>query len=273
MVNRSRRSAGRLGQWSIIAALVAVGLMPMAASAATDPGEDAGEAQRAKEKDWAIDFTPYVWVVNINGKIAGGPIDNTFGAGIVEILENLNGMAMADLGLRYKRVGLIADGIWSRIKVSDTLPGTIGTYDLDMQLDMALGTGAVFYRFKPMKGLSLDPYVGARWWRMNTDLSLVNDGGPLPPFSGQSVTTWADPVFGLRIGYDITEKWRLKLVGDVGGGVSKVSWQAMMGGGYQFTPWFELESVYRVLGVDYDKDGGQFELKLNGILFGFKFHY
>jgi hypothetical protein len=77
----------------------------------------------------------------------------------------------------------------------------------------------------------------------------------------------------LKLNYDVTEKWRFKAAADVGGGVSKVSWQALVGGAYQFRPWFGFELVYRVMGVDYQSDGTKIELKLNGVVVGFNFHY
>lgn len=265
----------------ILAMIVVCCFLSTAATAATETSAataaQADEATTSKaEKDWSIDFTPYVWVVNINGTIEGGPVDNTFGVGIIQILENLSGLAMADLTLRYKRVGLIADGMWARLKTNQTVPAPVGpnSFNVDLQLDMAFGTGAAFYRFRPTKKLAVDPYIGARWWRVNTQLGIVDNGTPANTSSGGGVITWADPIFGLKVGYDITDKWKVRAVGDVGGGVSKVSWQAMLGGGYQFTDWFALDAVYRVMGVDYrPHDGEKFQLKLNGLVFGFNFHY
>jgi ribosomal protein L11 methylase PrmA len=131
-----------------------------AASANEVSGTDTEEAER----DWSIDFTPYVWVVNIDGEIGGGPIDDRFGVGIIDILEHLKGLAMADLIVRYKRVGLIGDGMWAKIETSETRPrpGPVGTIHIDLDLGLAFGTGAAFYEFRPTENLTLDPYIGAR---------------------------------------------------------------------------------------------------------------
>jgi hypothetical protein len=138
---------------------------------------------------------------------------------------------------------------------------------------MAFGAGAGSFRFRPTERLSLAPYIGARWWCINTELDIVDNGGPLPPFSGGGILKWADPIFGLKVGCEITDKWRVRAVGDVSGGVSKVSWQALFGGSDQSTSCFAFYAVYRVMGVDYPKSGNKFEMKLNGVLFGFNFHY
>jgi hypothetical protein len=218
---------------------------------------------------------PYVWVLNIDGDIGGGPINDPFGVGIISLLEHLEGMVMIDLNLRYKRVGIIADGMWADVRASGFHNGPAGGLaNWQLDLGMAFGTGGVFYRFRPKEGLSVDPYIAARWWRMHPTLTVIDLGGfNLPPFNGGGVVTWADPVFGLKFNYDITEKWRFKGAADVGGGVSKVSWQVIVGGGYQLTPHFGFELLYRVMGVDYQPNGTKIELKLNGVVVGLNFHY
>jgi opacity protein-like surface antigen len=254
--------------------LVLSGVAALPVGADELPGADTAKPER----DWSIDFTPYVWVVNIDADIGLGPIKDKMGVGIVSILEHLKGMAMADLTLRYKRVGVIGDGMWAAVTDSSftpaqTAPGLFGVANVDARLSLAFGTGAAFFRFRPMEKLTLDPYIGARWWRVHTTVNFIDVGGILPPSTSDTVTTWADPVFGLRLNYDITESWRFKFAADVGGGVSKVSWQALVGGAYQVTPWLGLELVYRVMGVDYQPFPEKFELKLNGVVVGVNFHY
>lgn len=263
----SRRK--RFVRGAIWVALCLAGALPASAT----EGPSAAGSSRA-ERDWSIEFTPYLWAINMNVKVSGDPIESSVGLDTVELLKNLSGYAMADLNVQYQRAGLMADGMWSRLKTSDSIPNPpTGSYDLDVQLDLAWGTGAAFFEFRPTERLSLSPYVGARWWRMNTQLDVVDTGGPLPPQSGNLITRWADPIFGLAIDYQITDKWMATLAGDVGGGSSKVSWQTMIGGGYQMTDWFALDVVYRVMGVKYEPGSTSFDLKLNGLLFGFKFLY
>jgi hypothetical protein len=40
-----------------------------------------------------------------------------------------------------------------------------------------------------------------------------------------------------------------------------------------FTSWFAFDLVYRVMGVKYEPDNAKIELKLNGLVVGFNFHY
>jgi opacity protein-like surface antigen len=252
--------------------LVTLGLflaMPASATEEMTRGE-----RTAKERDWSVSFTPYVWGVGLNTKIETDRIDGDYDLGLLTILENLRGLAMADMTVRYKRVGLIGDGMWSRLeKTQKRALESGGSYDIDVQLNLAWGTGGAFYRFRPTKKLSLDPYVAARWWRVNTRLGLTDNGGPLAPRSGEGTTTWADPVFGLKVNYDITDKWSVRAAADVGGGVSKVSWQVLGGGAYNVNDWLAIDVIYRAMGVDYQPSGDKFVLSLNGLAAGVTFRY
>ena len=257
---------------------IAVGLALLVSCGAADlPARASGETVEAvieqPSKDWSIEFTPYLWAVNMNLQLAGGPIDNTVGLNTTELLKNISGYASAEMKVRYKRVGVFGDGMWARLKVSETRQILTDTFEVKLQSDMAFGTGAAFYEFRPTEQLSLSPYVGARWWRVNNQLGIVDTAGVIPPESGDVITRWADPVFGLLVNYDITDKVLAKTAGDVGGGVSKVSWQAMLGAEYAMTDWFALDVMYRVMGVNYQPDDDKIKLSLNGILFGFKFRY
>jgi hypothetical protein len=82
---------------------------------------------------------------------------------------------------------------------------------------------------------------------------------------------WADPVFGVHIRNEITEKWYIEFFGDVGGGVSDISWQVAAAVGYRFTSWVALTVGYRLLGVDYDRDGFEFDIITQGLLTGLRF--
>jgi hypothetical protein len=47
----------------------------------------------------------------------------------------------------------------------------------------------------------------------------------------------------------------------------------MLGAEYKMTSWFSADVMYRVMGVKYLPSGDELKIKLNGLLFGFKFHY
>ena len=65
-------------------------------------------------------------------------------------------------------------------------------------VDVAVGkarTAAAFVRFRPTDGLTLDPYLGARWWFLEVPLAF-NPGGP----QAAPERAWAVFVAGQALG-------------------------------------------------------------------------
>lgn len=133
--------------------------------------------------------------------------------------------------------------------------------------------------------LDFDLFAGARYWNVTnkTNLeiqspSLTVNGAPaqlpgiLPDValrhgvrvpgallngtdqSVQETTDWVDPIVGGRITADVTKRWSLFALGDVGGwsigNASELTWQAMLGSKIQLTEHLGLQTGYRALGVD-----------------------
>lgn len=239
-----------------------------AAAWATEEATPSTAPPARAEKDWEVEFTPFLWVAGMNGHVGVRDSDVPVSVGFINILENLKGTAMADMVVRYRRIGLFGDGVWLRVDSGKGLSGPAFT-NAEVVMNSAFGTGAAFFRFEPKPGLTIDPYIGARWWRINTEIDL--DGGVASPFSGESTITWADPVFGFMLRYAITDRWFVRASGDVGGGVSKYEWQALGATGYNFTDWFALDVGYRINGVKYDRDGFLFDVNVSGLVTGLRF--
>jgi len=228
----------------------------------------ADEATTEAESPWAFTFEPYLWVAGIDGKLGSDQAPSAAGVTFIDLLESFRGGLMGAASVRYKRVGVVADGNWVRVgkNVPLRFSGVTGLTDVDARADVAFGTVAAFFRFEPTEGLVLDPYLGARWWYIDANLEF-NPSGPRVADD----TAWADFVAGLMLSYYITERWFIEATGDVGGGSSKVTWQIYGGTGYNLREWVGLSIGYRYIGVDYDKDGFLFDSTLQGLLVGFKF--
>jgi hypothetical protein len=88
---------------------------------------------------------------------------------------------------------------------------------------------------------------------METDIDLNNLGVRL---SGDQ--DWVDPIVGVRYAYSFSDKWALRLYGDIGGfGVSSdVTWQGL--GLIDFQPWRNVAIVagYRAIYTDYQSGSG-----------------
>jgi opacity protein-like surface antigen len=72
--------------------------------------------------------------------------------------------------------------------------------------------------------------------------------------SVQNTVDWVDPIVGARIGADLTKRWSLFVLGDVGGwsigNASELTWQAMLGSQFQLSERWGIQTGYRALGVD-----------------------
>lgn len=227
----------------------------------------AEDAAPEPENPWAFTLEPYAWVAGLEGKVGSDQSPSIAGSTTVDLLEHFRGAFMGAASARYKRIGIIADGNW--VRVGDNVPlrfsGITGLTDVDVTVDIAFGTAAAFFRFHPAEGLTLDPYLGARWWYLDANLGF-NPGGP----QVDPDRAWADFVAGLELNYDITDRWFIEAAADVGGGASKVTWQLYGGTGYKLKEWLALSAGWRYIGVDYDKDGFLFNATLDGMLIGFK---
>lgn len=222
--------------------------------------------------DWSVDLAPFFWLAGVNGSIgisvaetsSSVPVDATFNS----LAQNLKAGAMGLTRFRYKRFSIAADVNYMSLGSSTALgPPVQGEADLGVQ--MAFGTAGASFAFQPTKGLTLSPYLAGRWWWLGNTVSV--EGGSLDGDGGKLSRAWADPVAGLSIRNDITQKWHVALVGDVGGGVSKVTWQVYGSVGYDVTSWFGLETGYRLIGVNYDRNGLALDVVAQGLLIAARF--
>ena len=214
-------------------------------------------ADEKREKDWSLEITPYLWAAGINGDTGIGDERVPVNVSFINILTHFRGAAFADITIRYKRFGIISDIGWLKIGGSKDISDPFAE-DALLDLNTIFGTAALSYRFEPKPGLFIDPYVGARYWRVEPTFDFR--GGALGDLRLNPVESWADVVFGARLHYDITDKWYVRTYGDVGGGVSTAQWQVFGGGGYSFTEWLGLNLGYRAMGVSYSPDDFAFNI-------------
>ena len=90
-------------------------------------------------------------------------------------------------------------------------------------------------------------------------------------------TWWIDPVVGLRVGGDLTEKLSLTVSGNIGGfdigSASKFSWEALALLSYRLGEHWSVAAGYRGLGLDRVKGDTQVDVVLHGpeIAFAYRF--
>jgi len=227
----------------------------------------AEDAAPEPESPWAFTLEPYLFAAGISGTVGSDEFPSSVGTSFVDLVKHIKMGAMAAASVRYKRIGILADGNYVKVGDNVALRGSAitGFTDVDVTAKVSFGTGAVFWRFEPTENLTLNPYLGARWWIVDVPLRF-NPGGP--QFEPNKV--WADFVAGVDLNYDITNRWFIEAVTDVGGGASKVTWQIYGATGYNVKEWLALSAGWRYTGVKHDRDDFLFDAKLSGLLVGIK---
>jgi hypothetical protein len=238
--------------------------------------------------DLRFSVTPYIWLPTVEGDFrfdsppgfAGSP---DIKIGPVDYLENLQGVFMIAGEARYGRLGAFTDFIWLDFENEDgevrqvTGPGPIETpIDIGTQTSLSgtLWTIAGGYDVKDEPDMRVQVFAGAR--NLNAEASadwLLS--GPLDQFpqSGEvseDVDAW-DGLIGVRgsVGVDA---WVFPYYADIGAGSSDLTWQAMVGVGYQFG-WGDIGAYYRTLHYEQDESELIQELEFSGPALGATFRF
>lgn len=215
-----------------------------------------------EEKRWDFELAPlYLWAVNINGDL--GVRGRTASADVEfsDIWDNLEGVFTVRFNALYRqKYGIIFDYNYL----------DLGTEKQEEPVDIDVGFKSQIvnlggtYRLLNERHI-LDGVVGIRYTIADADVRFNNLGQKI-----ENDEDWVDPIIGARYGFNMTEKWHLRLYGDIGGfGVSSdFTWQGL--GLLDFQPWKHLAVVagYRAIGTDYTSGSGTDKFTYDVIVHG-----
>jgi opacity protein-like surface antigen len=265
--------AGLLGLWALT-------------TEARNAEQGAGASSPASADVWSFDIVPYLWLAGYEGTF-GLPniptgIASTHSDASSSSVTHISAAAMLAAQVRYRDVGLFLDGAWLRLSTPGDSSSSLysGT---EITSDIGYGTMALSYRLPfvgpksgaggPLEQLQTDLLAGARVWFISNEIEFKP--GIAQGFTADASRTWADPIVGASLHYDLTRHWFATVLGDVGGfGVgSEFSWNVYGGVGYRFTSWLSATLGYRYMHVDYDKDGFLMNVNVQGFLLGLGFRF
>ena len=231
----------------------------------------------AEPDRWEVRFTPYVWAQNLTGDAAIRGRDFEVNASFFDLIEESDSIValMINGEARRGRFGIVSDFVYSRLTASqdfltatNPVPGLSLTTagDLGFETEILITEAVAAYEVflfggdrdlggSPGAGsTAIDLLAGARYWRIDGDLSLGITGTIDAAALGVTVSgaralatsgtvDWIDPIVGFRVRYPLTPRQQISFRADVGGGI---------GGGSDFT-WnmlaaYTWESPYRVFG-------------------------
>jgi len=229
------------------------------------------------EKDtWHFQLAPYAWVAGQKGTVATLPplppaeIDIDF---YDDILGNINGALFLVGEARKGRFGIVADAAYVDIEIEDPTPGPFFTL-LDSRTQSWIVSVAGFYRLTEKQGSFLDLIGGARYWSVDSTLTLKE--GLLPSRSISNNEDWFDPIIGLKglapLGDSSFFLSGFVVIGGFGAG-SDFMWDANINLGYQWTETFSTTLGYRYLDVDYENGDFLYDVAQDGLTLGLSWRF
>lgn len=262
------------------AALCLAGVLPVVAQAQAQGASDA----------WQWEATIYGWFPAIGGTTSfppsgGGP---SIDVSTRQVLDALKFTFMGNVGVKKGQWGAWTDLVYAdfgadKSGTRDFNVGHVGLpagVDANLSLDIKswIWTLAGTYTLAAKPEGTADLLFGARLldmdqtltWSFNGDIS----GRPFPPRTGSATvgaSDW-DAIIGLkgRVNLSDDRKWFIPYYVDVGGGDSKLTWQAIAGVGYQFG-WGSVLATWRYLDYDFKSSSKVSSMNFNGAAIGVSF--
>jgi len=248
----------------------------------------------ASPSQWQFDFTPYAWLIGVNGNATARGRTVDIDVSFFDLVEKSDSL-MALTGYFEARKGpfsFFTDVVWQDLSFDAHRSASGNPFPKLPNVNIAIKAKAelgyqstviqsgVFYQIAKWPGrdgayTALDLSGSARYWNEEVAVSL-NATGTLTAdieklglvlqrsksiaVAHSGTLEWVDPVAGARLRHQMASGSELILAGDVGGfGVgSDFSWQAVATYGFDVnyfgTP---LRTVvgYRALAVDYSENG------------------
>jgi hypothetical protein len=223
------------------------------------------------DSDWRVGTSMYIWTTRLDGEMAFRgttvPVDVPFN----KVFENLKFTFMGLVEVGKGRWSFMSDIFYAKLEPSTS--NQLATFD--SQIEQFIGNFAVFYRIVETPTTRFDTYAGARVNWMQTEVDIQGKGPFGINFSESGEKTWVDPIIGVRLHQDLTDKFFLRALADIGGfGVSSdITWQAMASLGYRISDKSSVGLGYRALGTDYTSGTTTYDVISHGLLLGFEYKF
>jgi len=223
---------------------------------------------------WQYELTPYLWTTGLKGAVQTPSVPRTeVDMSFSDLFDSLDFAFSGTLEARKGKWGLIGDLQYYKLSAGGTTSssGPLGlTVAADVELKQTILAAAAAYRV--VEGSSpVDVVGGLRYTNLDVDVTanfsaLGLTGGGIR--SGSE--SWVDPYIGLRVQHPLSDRWSMMAYADIGGfgAGADFTWQALAGLQYRVSDKYAIKFGYRVLDVDYEKDGFVYDMQNEGLFFG-----
>jgi hypothetical protein len=222
------------------------------------------EPSVASSDPWKFTAAAYLWGASVKGETREG---EDLDVGFDDILDKLKFGGMGSVGVRKGRWLVFGDLIY--LNLTDDLEEEGVTADVDLQAWVM--KAAAGYEVMNTDEYSLDVFAGARYLRMDADLSADALDLDLDEAEGSM-----NGIAGVKGMINLPKQWFATYYLDAGTGEAQLTYQLMGGVGYQFEK-VTAAVGYRYLKWKFDQDddlGEAFnELILQGPYAGVMFRF
>jgi opacity protein-like surface antigen len=225
----------------------------------------------ARSEDLSGSVTIYGWLpwleTEVTAHSGAGDLNTSVDAG--DVLEALKFAFFAAGELHYGRVGLLHDTIYAKLGSGGTTTGLLSA-SVDVDVEMLIHTTALGLQVYREEGIVIEPFAGARYVNIETDVT-VTGGGPLGiSKNADSKLDWWDPVIGVRGRVPLTEKLTAAGIVDIGGfgAGSELTWEIFAGLDYAISERLSANAGFRYMSIDYEAGKADIKMEQYGPMLG-----
>jgi hypothetical protein len=224
-------------------------------------------AASAEDLDWKYGLTTYIGLTD-TGVSVETPTGETVDAELSfsDALKDLDFAFSAIFEARKGKWSLLADGMYYDLSSTNSTPGPL-TESVTVQTQSTTISGYAAYRVFAAPSFAVDLAGGFRWANVDSDVST--SGGTIGKTKFSSSDDWADPVIGVRLSTQISEKVSAILFADYGGfSGDSTTWQTLVSVDYVLNDRWILLGGYRYMEFDREIDGRDFSMDQSGVFVG-----
>lgn len=207
-------------------------------------------ASPAASEPWELVVNPYFMFPTSDGRFGVGQFETGISTSPADLFQNLNWGFMGAIEVGNGNWGFALDVNYLNIDLTD-----------DGRRQVSVNGHQAAYSFMVMK--RIDPkaevYVGLKLSDFGLEMEC-NGSCPVPQGNGGAFDesrsrSWIEPVVGLRVRHDFSDRWELVVAGDIGGFAVGADFSANVWPqiGYRLGDRLSALAGYRVIYVQYDE--------------------
>ena len=231
---------------------------------------DSNAITTTTDSGWNVRTNLYGWATSMNGDVTvrgfTAPVDVKFS----DILDKIDFAFMGVVEVGRGDWSFAADLFYAKLGADKT----VGPLRFDVGMEQFTGNFVVVRNLLDDGKTRFDVYGGVRVSYISTDL-FIDRVFPTPDTNVSGSKTWVDPIIGVRVNRNLSEKLFLRGVADIGGfGIeSDLTWQAYAALGYRLNEKSAISIGYRGLGTDYTDGPFAYDVISHGLILGYEYKF